>query len=226
LVDGQVSSVESEPNIEGPLIDETRMYVGSRVGLTGQHFDGLIAWLAWFEGLISEEARTELALWDGSIEDEPLWLRSRAALYLNANDPETILEYGQTGTVLNLSAGGNVPPDGSTVYPVLTPSPHNSVLLATAESGLVGGILLLVLIFFPAGLAFVRTRGRTPDPVFAGGISVLLAFIVQSASNNLFQIPTVVVYFWVVAASLVSVASADVRTQGASQAPSTATDRK
>ncbi len=45
-------------------------------------------------------------------------------------------------------------------------------------------------------------RGRESWVMVAGLGAASLAFIVQSLSNNLFQIPTVAAYFWVASAAL------------------------
>lgn len=62
-------------------------------------WNGLSRWLAGFTRVLTNAERAELAAWDGSVANEPSWLRSDPALvlYLNADDLESTRKYASDG---------------------------------------------------------------------------------------------------------------------------------
>lgn len=91
--------------------------------------------------------------------------------------------------------------------PRLIATPHNSFLLAAAETGIPGGVIFLVSTALPAAVLLVRVTRRRLDPVLAAVCGGLLAFGVQALSNNLFHIPGVASFYWVAAAAALGVIS-------------------
>jgi hypothetical protein len=81
----------------------------------------------------------------------------------------------------------------------VTVTPHNSFLVAAAETGIVGGVLLLVGAITPA--AYLALGKRNRSPLVLAIIAALLAFGIHNGSNNLFHIPTVATYYWLTAAA-------------------------
>lgn len=83
--------------------------------------------------------------------------------------------------------------------PVLIATPHNSFLLAAAETGIPGGLIFLVATMLPAVVLLRRTGLRGPaPPVLAAICGGLLAFGAQALSNNIYHIPGVAMFYWVV----------------------------
>lgn len=90
--------------------------------------------------------------------------------------------------------------------PVLIGTPHNSFLLAATETGIPGGVLLFLAAVLPGAVAAVGAIRRRGDVLLAGAVAGLIAFGFQTVSNNLFHIPTVAVFYWLVAAAAVAMA--------------------
>lgn len=79
-------------------------------------------------------------------------------------------------------------------------TPHNSYLRAAAETGLPGGILLLIASMLPGVIVLLGAFRRIPGWVMLAGIAGGLAgFGLQATSNNLFHIPNVAPIYWLVA---------------------------
>lgn len=100
--DGAVDSKEDLTS--GPLYDDgvSSAYVGTRRS-TDLPFKGQMAWIAVMTRTLTDANRADIAAWDGTVANEPAWLRSDPdlALYLNADDPETALAY-DVGEVVSL----------------------------------------------------------------------------------------------------------------------------
>lgn len=115
---------------------------------------------------------------------------------------EEIAENPEFGLGAGSQTGGTIDPD----LQVLVATPHNSFLLAGAETGAAGGLLLLAGALLPGAIgAWAIVRGRR-DPWLLGLTAGLLAFGVQTFSNNLFHIPTVAAWYWLSAAAVVVLA--------------------
>jgi len=115
---------------------------------------------------------------------------------------EEIAENPEFGLGAGSQTGGTIDPD----LQVLVATPHNSFLLAGAETGAAGGLLLLAGALVPGAIgAWAIVRGRR-DPWLLGLTAGLLAFGVQTFSNNLFHIPTVAAWYWLSAAAVVVLA--------------------
>ena len=115
---------------------------------------------------------------------------------------EEIAQNPELGLGAGSQTGGTIDPD----LEVLVATPHNSFLLAGAETGAVGGLLLLVGAVLPGAVAaWAIVRGRR-DPTLLAFTAGLLAFGVQTFSNNLLHIPTVSAWYWIVAAGAVAIA--------------------
>ncbi len=94
-----------------------------------------------------------------------------------------------------------------------TTTPHNSFILAAAETGLPGSILLLIAAAAP-GVALLRPTWRRREPLVVASTAGLLAFGIHNISNNLFFVPSIAVYYWLVAASAMGVAGIVKRSEG------------
>jgi len=81
-------------------------------------------------------------------------------------------------------------------------TPHNSFLLAAAETGVPGGLLLLIGAALPGVLALIASFRRRPEQAALAGLAAGMAgYGVQTFSNNLFHIPNVVPFYWLAAAA-------------------------
>ena len=119
-------------------------------------------------------------------------------LALAGRSLETIGERPVTG----LGSGEFVDAQFDEERPVLIATPHNSFLLAAAETGIPGGVLLFLAAAAPgAVLAFWVVIRRRHDPIVVAATAGLFAFGVQTFSNNLFHIPGVAAAYWLVAAA-------------------------
>ena len=88
-------------------------------------------------------------------------------------------------------------------------TPHNSYLLAAAETGLIGGGLLFLATVLPAAYVAIGAFRRRPvDLVLGALVAVMAAYGAQTLSNNLFHIPTVAIYFWIAAAAGIGLVAA------------------
>jgi O-antigen ligase len=90
-------------------------------------------------------------------------------------------------------------------------TPHNSTLLVAGELGIPGGLLFVVAVIagFVAALGPGTAIRRQPRGVLAIAVAAGLgAFVVQSMSNNVFQIPVLATQFWVAVAIGGSLAAA------------------
>ncbi len=84
-------------------------------------------------------------------------------------------------------------------------TPHNSFLLAAAETGVLGGLLLLAAAAWPGFFVIRRvTRREEPRLLLLGAAAAMLAYGAQTWSNNLFHIPSVSTYYWLIAAASVA----------------------
>lgn len=83
-------------------------------------------------------------------------------------------------------------------------TPHNSFLLAAAETGAVGGLLLLLAAVLPGAIAVWAIWRGSRHPLLLALTAGALAFGVQTFSNNLFHMQTVAAWYWVAAAVIVS----------------------
>lgn len=83
-------------------------------------YSGLITIAAILHRTLTNVERQELAAWDGSIANEPEWLRHDPALvlYLNADDPQTYTAY-QNDEVVNIASSLEIE-GGSTTVPDTT----------------------------------------------------------------------------------------------------------
>lgn len=70
-----------------------------------QTTEGQIGWTATFRRALTSTEITEIEAWDGRIKTEPVWLRSAAALYVNADDVTTRYLYRTYNYVYNLADG-------------------------------------------------------------------------------------------------------------------------
>jgi len=83
-------------------------------------------------------------------------------------------------------------------------TPHNSFLRAAAETGIIGGLLLLVAAVIPGLLALWGAFRYQADRVLLGGFAGAMAgFGLQTFSNNLLHIPNVSPYYWLAAGAAV-----------------------
>ena len=120
----------------------------------------------------------------------------RAALAGQAS--ETIFDNPFAGVGSGAYLGEDEGADGAR-----TVTPHNSFLLQTSESGVVGGLLLVVA----AGAALLATWGGSiprrdgPGLMATAAFAGLGAVLVQTMSNNLLHIPPVATQFWLTAAA-------------------------
>ena len=90
-------------------------------------------------------------------------------------------------------------------------TPHNSTLLVAGELGVPGGLLFVIAVVlgFAAALGPGAGLRRQQGGVLAIAIAAGLgAFVVQSMSNNIFQIPVLATQFWVAVAIGGSLAAA------------------
>ncbi|MEE8486478.1 MAG: O-antigen ligase family protein [Acidimicrobiia bacterium] len=114
----------------------------------------------------------------------------------------TILE----NAVIGIGSGRYV--EGDEEAPTVTP--HNSFLLQASETGILGGLLLLVSVLALMGgvwggaLPRRAGSGAMATAIFAG----LGALLVQTMSNNLLHIPPVATQFWLVGIAGVGFAAA------------------
>ncbi len=116
---------------------------------------------------------------------------------------ETVKEKPVTG----LGSGDFVAGQFDEKKPVLIGTPHNSFLLAASETGVPGGLLLFAAAVVPGMAAAVGVIRRRGGVVLSGATAGLTAFGVQTLSNNLFHIPNVAVFYWLVAAAAVAMAT-------------------
>jgi O-antigen ligase len=85
-------------------------------------------------------------------------------------------------------------------------TPHNSFLLAAAETGIPGGGLLLLGAALPGAFVLIAAFRRRPEQAVLAGLAAGMAgYGVQTFSNNLFHIPNVVPFYWLAAAAGVGV---------------------
>ncbi len=112
------------------------------------------------------------------------------------------LETIEQRPVTGLGAGDFVDAQFDEERPVLIATPHNSFLLAAAETGIPGGVLLFLAAAVPgAVMAFAVVVRRRREPMLVAATAALFAFGIQTFSNNLFHIPAVAVGYWLVAAA-------------------------
>jgi len=81
--------------------------VGTLESDSGHYFafgySGFYAWSAIFRTALSDAEMTELGTWDGTIANEPSWLRSTATLYVNADDYRQARNYTTHNEAVNLA---------------------------------------------------------------------------------------------------------------------------
>jgi hypothetical protein len=69
----------------------------------GKEHGGYHTWLAFFRSALSDAQMAELGGWDGTVANEPSWLRDSVTEYVNADDPDLAAEYISSNTVWNLA---------------------------------------------------------------------------------------------------------------------------
>ena len=86
---------------------------------------------------------------------------------------------------------------------VITVTPHNSFLLQASESGIVGGLLLVIAVAAVLAAAWGGSIPRRAGPgvMATAAFAAMGAVLVQTMSNNLLHIPPVATQFWMVAAA-------------------------
>lgn len=93
---------------KGDLTNTNALHIGSESGGTIP-FTGLVQWAAVLRRALTTSERDDLAAWDGTVANEPTWLRSAATFYWNADDPLARQEYRDNNIVVNLVASRIVP---------------------------------------------------------------------------------------------------------------------
>lgn len=87
----------------GVLESTNSLVVFARADTRTSAAKGFIPWFAVIPTALSTAEHTELGAWDGTIANEPVWLRDAATLYVNAEDQNLRKYYRENNLVLNLA---------------------------------------------------------------------------------------------------------------------------
>jgi O-antigen ligase len=116
------------------------------------------------------------------------------------------LDTARKHPVTGLGSGDYVAGQFDANAPVLIATPHNSFLLAATETGIPGGVLLLVAAMVPGVIAVLGVVRRRGGVLLIGSVAAMIAFGSQTLSNSLFHIPSVAAFYWLIAAAAVAMA--------------------
>ena len=103
-VDGTSDGTPSAPGSTN-AIEPTAMAIGGQPGGTSQSLWGDVSVALAFRKELTDSEITELSNWDGTVANEPSWLRTHAslALYINADDPDQQAAYMGDNQIINLA---------------------------------------------------------------------------------------------------------------------------
>lgn len=104
VLDSEVVTNGPDVNRAGTISSVGHIYVGGYGGASGAaDYEGLIDWVAYFPRLLTSVEEADLAAWDGTVANEPSWLRTdpNLVLYLNADDDLQVGNYSNDD-VINL----------------------------------------------------------------------------------------------------------------------------
>jgi hypothetical protein len=129
FLDGVGSGAPEDTTAVGSMENAAALLAMSGMG-------GLYHWFAIFRSALTDAEMAELGGWDGTVANEPTWLRTAAALYVNADDYRQARNYTEHNAAINLATlrrGGSSLKQPSGKHGTTTPPGRSPTSPATSK---------------------------------------------------------------------------------------------